>query len=131
MHCATSAERFESCKSLLSYAFANFTLTETIPSSALPPIPVTLGVTGYVQPMPESMEPLLVKRSSVPSITRVTELADGVKAPVCVGDPLGVLKIYDGGTLIAEMPIIAADDVARLTFGQIFVSLAKLVFAGG
>ena len=39
----TSEKRFEAAKSLLSYGFANYTLTDVYPSQALPPVDVLLG----------------------------------------------------------------------------------------
>ena len=130
MNGATSADRFESAKTLLSYGFANYTLIEAIPGEALPPVPVTLGEADYVQPVPETEDYLLVSKSTVPTITKSVVLAEGVKAPVTAGQQMGTLTISDGDTILAEVPIVAGDDVARLSLIQVFLSLMGLLFAG-
>ena len=48
MHDATSAGRFESAKTLLSFAFANYTTIDAQPDEALPPVRVILGKTPTV-----------------------------------------------------------------------------------
>ena len=121
--CPTSSERFESAKTLLSYAFASYTLVSAMPEEILAPIPVRLGEFDAVQPVTDGSELLLVTRSQAADITRTAELADEVRAPVHAGDVLGSLKISSGGAVLREIPITAAYDVAEVTLWDIFASL--------
>lgn len=51
MKSPTSAQRFESAKSLLNFGFANYTLLDIQPDAAIPPVEVSLGTLDQVQPI--------------------------------------------------------------------------------
>ena len=53
MHAPTSNDRFESCKTLLNYGFANYAITPVYPEQAIPPVEVLLGEQDTVQPVPQ------------------------------------------------------------------------------
>ena len=53
----TSDERFSDAKSLLNYGFSTWSLVTVTPDEVLPPVPVTLGVRGTVQPVLTSEHP--------------------------------------------------------------------------
>jgi D-alanyl-D-alanine carboxypeptidase (penicillin-binding protein 5/6) len=131
MHCQTSADRFESAKTLLSYGFANYTLVNVSPDSALLPVRVELGKTQYVQPVIEGTDRLLVKKEAAPTVTKSVTVADKVQAPVNAGDKLGVLTVKSGDTVLGEYAIVAADSVGRLNWGDVFMRFLKLMFLGG
>ena len=59
------------------------------------------------------------------------DVATEVAAPVAQGQQLGMLTVRDGETVLAEIPIVAAVAVDRLSFGQIFVRLLAVMFYGG
>lgn len=130
LHCETSPQRFESAKTLLSYAFANYTLVDVSPDKVIPPMPVTLGESDYIQPVLESENKILVEKAKAASITKILELDEGVLAPVTAGQQVGKLTVEENGNLLAEIPIISDVDVARLTWGQIFFGLLSMLFFG-
>lgn len=126
MHGATSNERFESAKTLLSYAFANYSLISLRPSGALPPVPVELGRAGAVQPVFDGPETALVERGRAAGLEATLELAEIVKAPVGRGQVLGRYSLRNsGGELIAETAVVAGDDVPMMTKFEIFLSLLR------
>jgi D-alanyl-D-alanine carboxypeptidase (penicillin-binding protein 5/6) len=129
MHCETSAARFESAKSLLSYAFSNFALIDSSPDAALPPVRVKLGRAPYIQPMVEAKK-MLIEKSRASSVTKTVELEDDIEAPVSQGQEIGLLTIRSGDEMIAVVPITAQEDSPRLTWGEIFASLVKKMFFG-
>ena len=58
------------------------------------------------------------------------ELQEKVTAPVTAGQQVGKLTISENGNLLAEIPIVADADIARLTWGQIFTGLFSLLLFG-
>jgi D-alanyl-D-alanine carboxypeptidase (penicillin-binding protein 5/6) len=131
MHADTSADRFESAKTLLSYAFANFTLVPVSPDRALLPVRVTLGKTPYVQPVIQGSDKLLTEKEIAPTVTKSVEIVDKVPAPVKAGDKLGSLIVKSGDKILGEYPIVAGDSVGRLSWGDVFVRFLRMMFLGG
>lgn len=115
----TSDERFSDAKSLLNYGFSTWSLVTVTPDEVLPPVPVTLGVHGTVQPVLTSENTLLVEKTLANGLTKEVALAESVAAPVYAGDTLGQLTVRDAaGNTVAELPILAGEDVGHVTFVQ-------------
>lgn len=115
----TSDERFSDAKSLLNYGFSTWSLVTVTPDEVLPPIPVMLGVRGTVQPVLTSENTLLVEKTLANGLTKEVTLAESVAAPVYAGDTLGQLTVRDAaGNTVAELPILAGEDVGHVTFVQ-------------
>ena len=115
----TSDERFSDAKSLLNYGFSTWSLVTVTPDEVLPPVPVMLGVCGTVQPVLTSENTLLVEKTLANSLTKEIALAESVAAPVYAGDTLGQLTVRDAaGNTVAELPILAGEDVGHVTFVQ-------------
>ncbi len=131
MHADTSAGRFESAKTLLSYAFANYQLLSVYPDNALLPVRVELGKTPYVQPVIEGSDKTLVEKDIAPTVTKEVQVAETVPAPVNAGDQLGALVVKSGDDVLGEYPIVAGDSVGRMNWGDIFVGFLKLMFLAG
>ena len=120
---ATSNERFQDAQTLLNYGFSTWCLKTVVPETPLAPIPVTLGVQATCQPVLGEGSTLLVEKGAAleQKLETVTELT----APVAAGDLLGVLTVTSGDETVAEIPVVAGETVARLTFGQIFARVLK------
>lgn len=131
MNAATSADRFESAKSLLSYGFANYTTISAEPDSVLPPLPVQLGNVSHVQPVVDAEESLLIPKSSAAEITKTVEIDENLVAPLSEGDKIGKLTISDSNGAIGVYPIVAGNAVEKLSWGSIFMLFVKTAFAGG
>ena len=124
LHAPSSSERFESAKTLLNYAFANYTLADPAGSRAIPPVRVALGEETSVQPELAGGR-LLIEKSAAGSLAYDIELPDTVTAPIMKGQQLGVMRVSRDGELVSEIPLTASRDVGRLGVGDIFVSLAS------
>jgi len=131
MHGETSNDRFESAKTLLNYAFANYTLLDVQPDEVLQPIAVELGEVDYVQPVLEDSDGLLLEKTAAANITKIVEMDESVTAPIEAGDKVGTLTVYDGDTEITRISIVAGDSVAKITWGQIFGKFMRIMFTGG
>ena len=120
MHAPTSNDRFESCKTLLNYGFANYAITPVYPSEAIPPVEVLLGEQDTVQPVTARECSVLIEKSKTGAITTQLELAQQVEAPVEQGQKLGELKVMVDGVQVDAIDLVAAQGVPRLSIGGIF-----------
>lgn len=130
MHGETSTERFESAKTLLNYAFANYNLVSLDGGGAIPPVRVELGVCEYVQPVRGENSAMLFEKGAAGELRYETELEESIEAPVEKGDPLGITRVYSGGTLIAEMTLTASESVGRLRTGDVYLGMLSRLFCG-
>lgn len=119
LNCGSSDDRFNSAKTLLSYGFSTYTLLPVEPGEVIPPVEVELGKQKFVQPVVESAEPLLVKKSDVSRVERSMELDSTVTAPVEKGEEMGYLLLTLDGEELARVPLVAAESVAKLSFWDI------------
>ncbi|MDR2530937.1 MAG: D-alanyl-D-alanine carboxypeptidase [Oscillospiraceae bacterium] len=127
----SSNERFDAAKSLLSFAFANYALTDVSPEEPLAPIPVKLGTSAYVQPTVRGERKLLVERSAKPGLTRTVELPEFVSAPISSGAELGRLIIRDAsGNVLMNSPLCAAEEVPKVQWGGVLLRYLKLLLFG-
>ncbi len=132
MHGQTSDDRFESAKILLNHAFASYTLVSALPDEALPPVAVTLGRTGYVQPVPARSPRILLTRAEAAGLEKAVELVDEVPAPVEAGQELGSLVLRSSsGEELARVPLVADGEVARLGWGELFVKYLRILTMAG
>ena len=123
---ATSAQRFEDAQSLLSYGFASYALRKIVPDQALPPIPVELGAQATVQPVPGEGDALLLEKAKAGNLSQSVTLEERVTAPVALGDRLGTLTVTSGEEVVAEIPLLAGEEVPRVTYGQMLARLLRV-----
>lgn len=125
LHCASSSERFQSAKQLLNYGFANYTLAKPDPRVEIPPVMVTLGVRDTVVPMASSDNPILLEKSRQAAVTTQVEVTEEVKAPVEAGQRLGTLKLQADGEVLAEIPLVAPEAIARRSWWDLTCELLQ------
>ena len=128
---ATSAQRFNDAAALLNYGFANYALRNVEPETPLPKVKVRSGTERETDVEMVQSGALLLERAKAGNLRQEMELAEEMEAPVHAGDQLGTLKVYAGEELMTEIPLVAATDIPRLTYGQIFVRLFQLAFGNG
>ena len=125
----TSDDRFEDAKALLNYGFANFALLTVTPDAALLPLPVTLGERETVQGVLTQDNTLLLDKARAGNITQTLDLPESVIAPVAAGDAIGELVLTDpDGVTVASLPILAGEDVAHVTWWQMFQRFLAAAF---
>ena len=123
----SSDARFEAAKTLLNFAFANYSIVSLRPDQALPPVPVTLGMADAVQPLCSGKESMLIEKGADSALSYVLELPDQLQAPVCEGDVIGKMIVRIGDETLAEIPILAADSVDRMGLFDVFKGLFYLL----
>ena len=125
----TSQKRFDACRGMLDYGFANFAhYTPELPAGTT--VPVKLGTAETVTAVLENTGPLLVKKADLSQITARTELFPEIDAPVAAGDRLGEMTLERDGEVLAVVPLIAAEAVEKLSWPDIFAMLLGRVAMG-
>ena len=126
----TSAHRFNTCKGMLDYGFANFALVTADTEQSLE-VPVKLGKMSVATAEPAERPQLLVDKSQKSSVTTQVTLEESVTAPVSRGQRLGTLTIQAGDQVLAQVPLVAKEPVERLSFGDLFVKIFRRVAMAG
>ena len=118
MGCETSKDRFAACKNLLDYGFANYAVvTPQLPENAA--VAVHLGKQDFVNAVATQADPLLVDKSQRNLVTTSVELEEIVNAPVSQGQRLGTMTIKVQDQVIAQIPLVAAQTVEKLTYWDV------------
>jgi D-alanyl-D-alanine carboxypeptidase (penicillin-binding protein 5/6) len=124
----TSAERFDAASRLLDYGFATYTLTPAVPERLPMPVTVRLGERASVTAVIESERKVVLEKLQLANLQRIVTLEETVTAPVERGQRLGTLTLKSGDIVIAEIPMVAAESVPRLTVGRVFSALLRTLF---
>ena len=124
MGCETSKERFAACKSMLDYGFANYALVSPELTDDTT-VPVKLGVADSVNAVLNSKGALLIDKSQRNSVNTQVDLDPEVSAPVSKGQRLGTMTIKAGEQILAQIPLVAEESVARLRWSDIFWMLLR------
>ena len=127
----TSTQRFEGAKTLLNYGFAAYGLAEAAPQEPLRPIPVVLGEEAAVTPEICGETGILAPKEKLAAMTVRTELQPQLEAPVEKGQPVGTLTVLSGEETLAELPLVAGEDVPRLTYWKILLRCLQTAFLAG
>ena len=123
MGAPTSAARFATCRELLDYGFAGWTVyAPELPEETA--VPVRLGKAPSVRAVADPA-PILVEKAKRAALRTETELTEELPAPIAQGQPLGTLRIFAGEELLAERPLTAESAVERRTWSDIFLELLK------
>lgn len=127
LHCKTSVDRFESAKALLNYGFSGYALVTPQPEGGIPPVPVVLGRQDSITPVPERSEPLLLEKALASQVQTAVTVDESVQAPVEAGQRLGTMTATAGERLLAEIPLVAPEDVPARTFPELWAEFLKSI----
>ena len=119
----TSKDRFNACKALLDFGFANYALVQ--PEIKTLSVPVKLGQAKTVNAVPGQDSQLLIEKAQKSSVSVTTDLLESVTAPVSKGQRLGTTTIRAGEQILAQIPLVAENTVQKRTFGELFLDMLK------
>jgi len=130
MGAESSQARFDACRGMLDYGFANYGLYHGQLEEGTQ-VPVRLGTSDAVAVEFGEEARLLTEKGKLGSITSRVQLLEEVTAPVSRGQRLGEMILESGGEVLSSIPLVAAQDVNRLSWLDIFVKiLGKAAMAG-
>ena len=124
MGAETSQARNAACKQLLDYGFANYALISP-ELTEVSDVPVTLGKQRSVSPRLGEEGALLIDKAQKNSVTTEVTMEQSVPAPVSQGQRIGTLTVKAGEQILREVPLVAAESVQRLDFGDLFVMVLR------
>ena len=124
MGAESSQIRFQSCKAMLDHGFANYAIISPDLCEA-GEVPVTLGRTSSVRPRMGDTAALLIDKSQRASVTTDIQLEESLPAPVSQGQRIGTMTVKSGEQILKEIPLVAAEGVERLTYGDIFLQILR------
>ena len=124
MGAESSQVRFQACKAMLDHGFANYALIDPDLCDA-GDVPVVLGKSASVQPRMGESAQLLIDKAQRSSVTTEFQLEPSVPAPVSQGQRIGTMTVKAGQQILKEIPLVAAEGVERLTFGDIFTHVLR------
>ena len=91
---------------------------------------MTLGERQTVQPLAEEGK-ILLEKSQATDLEQSLDLPERLEAPVRQGDRLGTLTVTRQGETVAEVPILAAETVERISWKALTLRLLQAaLFAG-
>ena len=124
MGAETSDIRNTSCKQLLDYGFANYAVVSPELTEA-EPVKVKLGKAGSVDARLGEGGSVLVDKAQKGSVTTEITMEESVTAPVSQGQRLGTLRLKAGEQILKEVPLVAAEGVERLGWGDLFTKVLR------
>lgn len=119
MGCESAQKRTADCKALLDYGFATYSVVRP-GLKAGRTVAVHLGKQNTVPVELTERREILVDKAKRTSLTAKVELAQLVPAPVEKGQQVGTISVYAGEKLLIQLPLAAAQAVAKLSFGDVF-----------
>ena len=123
---ANSSDRFEGAKAMLNWGFANYTTVSPEPDTSLiKDVNIISGTEKTITPLIPSAFKVLVPKGREKDITRRTELAAEVAAPVEDGQVLGTVTISLGDEVLGQYKLTAPHYVGRLTFPDVFKGILR------
>ncbi|MEE1006423.1 MAG: D-alanyl-D-alanine carboxypeptidase family protein [Acutalibacteraceae bacterium] len=125
----SSNDRFGGAKKLLDYGFANYNYSSIDAGlDEKTELEVLKGTQKTVEVLPQGNLNVLLPKSASGKIERDTALSDEVTAPVKKGDVLGTVTVTLNGERLGEIPLVAKEDVERLTLGVTLGWILKGLF---
>ena len=118
-----SDDQFGSARTLLDYAFANYTVAKAPVSETAVYVKVTGGVSDSVIGKYDLPEEFIVKKGKEKELTVEIESDENVQAPVKEGEKIGKVSVRSGEETIGEYILYAAEKVEKMNFFNAFVIL--------
>ena len=108
-----SQTRFNEARAMLDYGFAGYRRVTVLKKGAKlgMRVPVKLGMQDEVEAAAGSGLSMLLKPGQETQLSIEVELPDEVHAPVYEGDALGVVRVLLGGSVVAKLTAVAAQEV--------------------
>ena len=125
----TSQERFQSCKQMLDYGFANYALIHPAPEEGHT-VPVTLGKQPTVTAVPSEQTAFLIDKAQLSQVKIQVTMDDTVAAPVSKGQRLGTMTIFAGGQVLRQIPMVATESVQKKGFLDVFKHILRKLAMG-
>lgn len=113
--------RYEEAQDLLNYGFANFyTLELADKREKVARLPVEKGTAREIDILTTENLSLLIKKGDEPQYRTELELPKRLEAPVLIEKKVGKIKVMQGDTILKEVDLEVARDVAGASLTRLF-----------
>lgn len=127
----TSAERFDSAKTLLDYGFSHYSVKQLISEGdSLGAAEVKKGVADSVDVVSGGECQVLFEKGKDGEIEQEIYIEDNLTAPVEQGQEIGSISFSIDGELIGEVPLLAGSAVEKKSIGSIILDFLKTIMYG-
>lgn len=131
MGSTNSNERFETAKTMLNWGFSNYTLVNLeIDKTAFSEVAVISGESDKIKPYVKGETQVLIKKGDEEKLEQAVTLAENIEAPVTENQKLGTVKFTLSGETVAEFPLLASEEVKKLTFYTSFKRMMNFLACG-
>ncbi len=120
----TTKDRFDGARALLDYGFANYAVARAADTETpVHSVRVEKGVRTEVPLRCSEALSVLLEKGQTENVQTRIEAADALTAPISAGDTAGKVVFYVGDSVLGEVPLVAAEDVAKKSFGNVLCDL--------
>lgn len=125
----TTNDRFNGAKKLLDYGFANYNFSSIDAElSEGFTLNIAKGTRNKITVRAENTLNILLPKTASGNIERKTVFKEDITAPVKKGEVLGTVTVTMGGEQLGEIPIVADEDVGKLTLSVTLKWILKGLF---
>ncbi|HHX72518.1 MAG TPA: D-alanyl-D-alanine carboxypeptidase [Clostridiales bacterium] len=119
----TTAERFNAAATLLDYGYATFERVDLSEGVDVPDVKVKHGTVEKISPIPQGSVYSVIPKGAADKLTKSLNIEPTYNAPLSKGDSLGSIEVKLDGKHVGRVPLVAGEDVPRLTFWKAFAWL--------
>ena len=69
---------------------------------------------------------MLTEKGVAGEITQKVNIFEDISAPISKGDKVGRVDIYRDGQLISTADVVATEDIARISFGEVLMRILRV-----
>jgi len=115
---STDAGRFGDCIALLDFGFENYYTYKAVDKSeAVQDVRVKMGSVKYAgAKISDDLYITLPREASLSLVSTKIVIDEDITAPISEGQKLGTVEVYEGGSLIGEVPVVAAEGLPEGMF---------------
>ena len=127
---SSNKERSEETESLMTWGFATFdNYTFFKKNQIIAEVPVWYGIKNSIQAVVPDTIRLTIKKSKKHKYTASASYNTPITAPIKKGEKIGELFIKYGDKTIEKYPLVAKEDIAKMsTFNRIIENIKHFIF---
>ncbi len=125
----TSNDRFSDARTLLDYGFANYDVENFAKANQeYIQVPVKKGCVETVGAVAKEDVSMLVRKGEKGKCEQEIFVPEEITAPIIKGNSIGKIIYSKDGATVAEVELVAGEDVPKISFGKYLVNIIKSIF---
>ena len=125
----TSNDRFNDARTLLDYGFANYDIEKfSEKNQEFLSVPVKKGCVNTVKAVAKEDVSLLVSKGQKGKCEEEVFVPKELTAPIEKGNSIGKIIYSKDGNTVAEVELVAGEDVKKISFSKYLMQIIKSIF---